>query len=306
MSGVVITWQEALSVGPCVVAIGVFDGVHAGHAQMLSFAVKDAAEHQVPSVALTFDRDPEQVVSPGSAVPQLLTLQDKCAALLETGVDIVLVVPFTPELARMPAEVFLDAFLKHCCEVKSLHVGEDFRFGAKAAGDADTLRDWAEQVGAKVHPHKLLEIDGAPVTSTRIRGLIAEGDVGEAARLMGRAPRVTGTVVEGRKQGQELGFPTANVRPVAFAAIPADGVYAGRVILTDGTIHRAAISVGVPPTFPEARDYLEAHIIAFDDDIYGQTITLEFVERLRAQQAFGNIDLLVSAIRADVERAASL
>ncbi len=305
MSGAVITWHSTLRLGPSVVAIGVFDGVHAGHRALLGAAVADARAREVTSVALTFDRDPDQVVAPEAAVPQLLTLEDKCRFLIETGVDVVLVVPFTPELSRMLAEVFLETFLASCCEVQSLHVGADFRFGARAAGDVTTLKSWADSSGATLHPYRLLKIGGTPVTSTRIRKLIAEGDVVSAAALLGRPPRVAGEVAEGRKQGRELGFPTANVRPVPYAALPADGVYAGRALLASGETHLAAISVGVPPTFPEARDYVEAHLIGFDGDLYGQPITLEFTKRLREHRAFGTLAELSAAIRCDVEAAGS-
>jgi len=243
----VVTWSPDLaSLGPAVVAIGVFDGVHVGHQKLLSNAAAEARRLGVRSIALTFDRDPDQVVTPEAAAPQLLTLADKCRFILECAIDIVLVVPFTEHVAATDPEAFLDEILGACCEVMTIHVGADFRFGARASGDVETLKTWSFKFGARVRPHVLLESEGEPVTSTRIRRLVAAGEVREAAMLLGRATRVSGHVHRGREQGRELGFPTANVVPVAFAALPADGVYAGRALLADGTPTEIAAGYTVP------------------------------------------------------------
>jgi len=305
MSGRVVTFGESTAgLGPAVLAIGVFDGVHLGHQMLLRDAVAEAYRLNVTSIALTFDRDPDQVVVPAAAAPQLLTLEDKCRFLLETGVDLVLVVPFTPEVAALQAADFLDQVVAACCSVATVHVGADFRFGAGARGDVTALQTWTAARGARVRPHPLLEVDGAPVTSTRIRRLVTEGSVEEAARLLSRPTRIAGVVHRGREQGRDLGFPTANVVPDEHAALPADGVYAGRAELSDGSSYAAAVSIGVPPTFPEARDYVEAHLIDFDGDLYGEHVTLEFIERLREQRAFETLAELSEAIRTDVGNAA--
>ncbi len=297
----VVTWEPGMpSLGKAVVAIGVFDGVHLGHQALLRDAVGEAKAFRARSVALTFDRDPDQVVCPDVAAPQLLTLQDKCDFILETGIETVLVVPFTAELAAMAPEAFLDRVLADCCDVRAIHVGRDFRFGANASGHLDTLLAWAAEHAADVRPHALVTHEGATVTSTRIRRLVAAGDVEGAAELLGRPTRVTGAVHEGRQQGRELGFPTANVVPAEYAALPADGVYAGTATLEGGGVWPAAIAVGTPPSFPEARDYLEAHLIGFDGDLYDTELVLEFTRRIREQRAFGSLDELTSAIAADV------
>ncbi len=181
-------------------------------------------------------------------------------------------------------------------------MGADFRFGAGAAGDVSTLRRWADAHGALVVAHELTLSDGIPVTSTRIRALIAQGDVEGAGRLLGRPHRVTGLVCEGRRQGRQLGFPTANLAPSEFAALPADGVYAGLAVLGDDTTWPAAISVGTPPSFPEAREYLEAHLIGFAGDLYDEHLSVEFLERLRDNRAFESLEALSEAIGADVAR----
>jgi riboflavin kinase/FMN adenylyltransferase len=295
----VVTWETGRSVLPrSVVAIGVFDGVHIGHQALLAATTADAEARSASSAAITFDRDPDQVVTPDRAAPQLLTLADKLEFISECGMDIVLVVPFTPEVASLTPTSFLDSIVAATVDVTAIHVGADFRFGAGAAGDIATLRSWARDRGIGVAGEKLVTVDGKPVTSTRIRALVAEGDVEQAARLLGRPHRVTGTVGKG--------FPTANITPVDYAALPASGVYAGRAVLPDRTVWLAAISVGAPPSFPEATDALEVHVIGYEGDLYGEVVTVEFLRRLRDQRPFSSAADLAAAIGADVQLAASI
>lgn len=299
-----VIWAPDLpSLGDAVVAIGVFDGVHLGHQALLRDAVADARARAAAAVAVTFDRDPDQVVSPDNAAPQLLTLADKLAFIAETGIDTTLVVPFTLQLAQMAPEAFLESVLLRAVRPQAVRVGSDFRFGSMATGDVGTLQRAGVQHGFEVVPHTLVSVEGAAVTSTRIRSLVAAGNVKAAAELLGRPTRVSGTVRRGRGEGAQLGFPTANVAPVEYAALPADGVYAGRAVLPDDSEWAAAISVGTPPMFPEARDYLEAHVIDFDGDLYDAEITLEFFERLRELRPFGSVEELAAAIATDVEQA---
>jgi riboflavin kinase/FMN adenylyltransferase len=257
-------------------------------------------------VAVTFDRDPDQIVTPESAAPQLLSLSAKCRLLLECDIDVVLVVPFDEPMAATEPDEFLDTVLGTCCEPVSIHVGRDFRFGARAAGTLDTLYVWAAEHDAEVEPHDLVTLGGEPVTSTRIRALVSVARLAEAAQLLGRAPRVAGVVKRGKERGKEIGFPTANVAPMPYAALPPDGVYAGRALLPDGSSYPAAISVGTPPSFPDARDYLEAHIIGYRGDLYDRTLTLEFTEKLRELRSFDSLPALAEAIAADVTRVAEL
>lgn len=291
------------SLGAAVVAIGAFDGVHLGHQSLLRDAVADAAARGVRAVAVTFDRDPDQIVSPETAAPQLLTLTDKLEFIGHSGVDAILVVPFTQALCEMSPEGFLDSVLIGALRPVCVHVGRDFRFGTRATGDVTALLRLGLSRNFEVVGHELVANDGAPVTSTRIRAFVAAGEMVTAAELLTRPPRVTGRVQRGRGEGARIGFPTANVAPVPFAALPADGVYAGRALLEDGSVWACAISVGTPPSFPEARDYLEAHLIDFEGDIYEQPITLEFFERLRGQRPFDSLDELTDAIAADVDAA---
>lgn len=302
MSARTFTWHEGMApLGDAVVAIGVFDGVHLGHQSLLASAVADAIERGVDAVAVTFDRDPDQVVSPETAAPQLLTLDDKLGFMSESGVDSILVIPFTRELAEMTPADFLELVLVRGVRPIAVHVGGDFRFGRRAEGDVATLQREGEVHGYEVRAHELVSAGGRPVTSSRIRALVATGDVREASTLLGRPSRVAGHVHRGRGEGAALGFPTANVVPVEFAAIPADGVYAGRAVLTDGERWPAAISVGRPPTFPHAEDFLEAHLVGFDGDLYEASVVLEFCERLRAHEAYPSLEALTKAIADDVE-----
>jgi riboflavin kinase/FMN adenylyltransferase len=263
-------------------------------------AVSLAESRNALSVVVTFDRDPDQVVTPTAAAPQLLDLDDKLTLLAEQAPDAVLVMPFTAELAATPPLVFLDEVLLEAMTPLAVVVGYDFRFGHRAEGDVDVLMRYGADHGFTVAAHELVRDDGSPITSTRIRTLIAEGGVAEAARLLGRPHRLKGEVVCGRGVGVELDAPTANVAVRTYAALPLDGVYAGRVVL-DGATYPVAISVGVPPSFPEATDILEAHVLDFRGDLYGRTITLEFLARIRALERFESLPTLAAAIRQDVE-----
>ncbi len=296
----VLDWEAgALSLGHAVVALGVFDGVHIGHQALISDTVRRARELGVLSCVMTFDRDPDQVLTPDAAGPQLLTLEDKLAAIEVLGVDAIVVVPFCRLIAEMAPDRFVSDVLADALDPVEVRVGRDFRFGRSASGNVAVLERYGLSRGFAVVAHDLVAVDGEPVTSTRIRRLVATGDVATAHRLLGRPHRVHGTVVHGRAAGRDLGTPTANVTPVVFAALPADGVYAGAVVVEDAR-HVAGISVGNPPTFPEAHDYLEAHLVGFDGDLYGKQVDLEFVARLRDQRAFETPDDLAEAIRRDI------
>lgn len=303
MSAAVIEWEpSAVSLGAAVVAMGVFDGVHVGHKTIITTAVEEARRRGVSSVVFTFDRDPDLVLTPMNAMPQLLTLEDKLRYIGELGVDTILVIPFCPRLGATPPERFMDDVLTDALAPRLVVVGTDFRFGQHAQGTVETLREYGVGHGFDVLAHDLVVIGGAPVTSTRIRGLVRAGDVAGAAALLGRAHRVAGRVVRGRGEGTALGVPTANVRPVAHAALPADGVYAGYAETKLGAF-RAAISVGKAPSFDDARDVLEAHLIGFTGDLYATDMTLCFERRLRDLVAFDDTHELVTAMQADIAAA---
>jgi riboflavin kinase/FMN adenylyltransferase len=297
-----VLWTDGtVSIGPACAAVGVFDGVHVGHQALVRDAVGIARAEGLSSVVVTFDRDPDQVVSPVRAAAQLLDLTDKLELLGELGPDVILVVPFTERLAAMPPLVFLDEVLLAALTPRAVVVGYDFRFGHRAEGDVDALVRYGRENGFTVVAHDLVSEGGEPVTSTRIRHLVASGQVAEAARLLGRPHRVRGDVVRGRSEGASLGAPTANLAVGPYTALPADGVYAGSVTV-EGRSYAAGVSVGIPPTFPQAVSELEVHLIDFDGDLYGTTVTVEFIERLRDQQRFDTREELAAAISADLDR----
>jgi riboflavin kinase/FMN adenylyltransferase len=298
-------WSEGMPpLGRAVAALGVFDGVHIGHQDLVRDAVQLARTRGVEAVVVTFDRDPDQVVGPTTAAPQLLGLDDKLEALSELGADTILVMPFTAELAATAPLVFLDEVLLEAMTPEAVVVGYDFRFGHRAEGDVDTLVRYGAEHGFTVVAHELVRVGDEPVSSTRIRQMVAAGAVEDAARLLGRPHRVRGDVVRGRGVGAELDAPTANVAVGPYAALPADGVYAGWATV-DGVTYAAGISVGLPPTFPEATDTLEAHLVDFHGDLYGRSVVHEFVGRIRDQRRFetpGDLAGQIAKDLADVRR----
>jgi riboflavin kinase/FMN adenylyltransferase len=287
--------------GPAVAAVGVFDGVHIGHQALIRDAVLLARTKDALSVVVTFDRDPDQVVNPAAASAQLLDLDDKLTLLAAQDPDVVLVVPFDQVLATMPPLQFLDEVLVASVRPVAAVVGYDFRFGHRAEGDVDLLVRYGAEHDFTVLAHDLVRVGGEPVTSTRIRTLVATGDVVGAAALLGRPHRLKGIVVSGRRAGRELGAPTANLEISTYAALPADGVYAASTMVGD-TVYPAAVSVGVPPMFPTATAALEVHVVGFEGDLYGRTLGVEFLERIREQRRFESPGELAVQIADDVHR----
>lgn len=306
MRAAVITHERGMhELGPAVIALGVFDGVHIGHQALVRDMIALARQRNSAACVLTFDRDPDQVVAPEHPQKQLVTFEDRVALLSDIGPDVILVVPFDEWLASLTPDDFSMDVLLDAAEPIACVVGYDFRFGTRASGDADTLRSLGSLHGFQVVTHPLVHADGAPVTSTRIRALIAQGDVTAAARLLGRPHRLRGEVVRGKGLGATLGTPTANLDVPREFALPADGVYAGWATVAEGRF-AAAISVGLPPTFPDATCVLEAHLLGYAGELYGQPIMLEFVERIRDQRAFQDRETLATAIHADVARTSML
>jgi riboflavin kinase/FMN adenylyltransferase len=297
-----VHWHDALdSLGRAVVALGMFDGVHLGHRALISDAAARAGSDGALAAALTFDTDPEHVVHPRRPTPQLLSVEDRVALMTEAGIDLVLVVGFDSATARLAPDEFLDDVLMSAFAPCSVVVGEDFVFGHRAAGDVDTLRAHGEAHGYDVVAHDLVRVDGTPITSTRVRDLVLRGEVSRAAALLGRPHRVSGVVEEGRGIGSALGIPTANLDIHEGFAVPADGVYAARATAT-GSTWRAGVSVGNAPTYKDAPSAVEAHLIGFVGDLRGQTVRLEFIERLRDQARFDTPDELAAAIKGDLSR----
>ncbi len=285
-------------------AFGVFDGLHQGHRFILQKAVDDARASGGDSLVITFDVDPDEVFAP-TQLEKLMTNEERLAALAATGVDEVVTITFNEAVRTMKPEAFLDALFSSGAP-RRLFVGEDLRFGCRASGDVSLLKAWGSAHGMDVVAVPLLECEGLPVTSTRIRGLIARGKVEEAARLLGRPFALMGQVVAGRQVGREMGIATANLQVPAGELIPADGVYAGYA-LVDGQRYKAAISVGVPITFEGvAERTVEAHLLGFSGDIYAEELQLAFVRHLRPMIKFESPDALASQIRQDIEATSQL
>ncbi|ACU96505.1 riboflavin kinase [Saccharomonospora viridis] len=298
--------------GRCVVTIGVFDGVHKGHQALISQTVRTARQRGLPSVVLTFDPHPAEVLRPGSHPAQLTTLTRKAELIEQLGVDVLAVLPFTPELSRLSPEEFVHEILVERLHAATVIVGENFRFGYKARGTVETLRELGKRFGFTAHEatlegHSVSENGGsAEITysSTYVRSCINAGDVVAAAEALGRPHRLEGIVVRGEGRGRELGFPTANLSLPAFSAVPADGVYACWFVRQgrDEEPLPAAVSVGTNPTFSGRERTVEAFVLDFDADLYGQQVALDFVARLRGQIAFDTTEELVRHIADDVAR----
>jgi riboflavin kinase/FMN adenylyltransferase len=289
---------------PCAVTIGAYDGVHLGHRLVIDRVRRVASEQDLASAVVTFDQHPAAVVRPESA-PRLLTdLDQKLELLGDTGVDYVLVVRFDRARSEESAEDFVREVLVGCLDTRAVVVGHDFHFGYKRRGNVALLHTMGAELGFDVTGLRLFPggPEGLPVSSTRIRELLAAGKVGEAATLLGRPHQVRGLVTPGDRRGHRLGFPTANVAVPDLVAVPADGVYAGWYLRPDGVRRPAAISVGRRPTFYQDRalEMLEAHVLDFDGDLYGEAARVEFVAHLRSQARFESVGHLVEQMDRDV------
>ncbi|MFC3397507.1 bifunctional riboflavin kinase/FAD synthetase [Microbacterium amylolyticum] len=303
--------------GPSVVAIGKFDGLHAGHRAIIDKLMVDAASRDARAVAVTFDRNPLATIAPEKCPESLVSPEQKLDLLTQTGLDATLMLTFDDALAALPAEQFVQRVLLGALETSRVLVGKDFRFGRGGAGDVDLLRRMGEEhgfvtsviddVASAALPG---ENTGRRVSSTWVRELLEQGEVERAAKLLGRSHAVRGEVVRGLQRGRELGFPTANLERESAGFVPADGVYAGWLVvrrpigqLGSGSRYPAAISVGTNPTFDDVpARVVEAHVIDRTDlDLYGVTVDVEFVARIRGMEAFDGLDALIARIAADVE-----
>ncbi|SJN32223.1 Riboflavin kinase / FMN adenylyltransferase [Microbacterium esteraromaticum] len=294
--------------GRSVVAIGKFDGVHVGHRTVLERMCADAQAIGARTVAVTFDRNPLEVLRPELCPDSVVSTERKLELLGELNLDATLLLTFDRALASVEATEFVRTILVDALHVTTVLVGRDFRFGRGGAGNVDLLRELGPQYGftvdvvEDVHPVGT----GRRVSSSWIRELLAAGDVSQAAVALGRQVTVSGIVVHGLKRGRELGFPTANLSEVVDALVPADGIYAGWLIDHDAGIrHPSAISVGTNPTFDDVeRRQVEAHVLDESDlDLYGHHVTVEFTDRLRTMVAFNGMDALIAQMAADVSDA---
>jgi riboflavin kinase/FMN adenylyltransferase len=286
-----------------VVALGNFDGVHLGHQEVLRRAVEEGQRRRMRVVAATFQPHPRSVLGAGDP-PRLLTPIDlRREVLRRYGAEEVVEIPFDRELSRKTPEQFVRDVLVGDIGAAVVVVGENFRFGHKADGDFGDLYRLMREMGGEAVAVEVREIgEGAGISSTRIRALIAEGRVEAAAGLLGRAYVLRGEVVVGDRRGRTIGFPTANVLPEAEAVVPAYGVYAGFVLVGDQRF-AACTNVGVAPTFARAESRVEAYLLDFEGDLYGQVVDVGFTHRIRGEKKFSGIEELKAQIQRDVEEA---
>jgi riboflavin kinase/FMN adenylyltransferase len=287
-----------------VVTIGTLDGVHLGHRSLVELSIDKARTLDAVSMAVTWDRHPIETLRPDQAPLLLTSVTRKLELLEEAGLDATLVLPFDAELSGWSPERFVHSVLHDGVHARSVVVGSDWRFGHRAAGDVPLLIELGRSEGFDVEGVKLLEIAGGPGSSSRVRQALANGDVTLARTLLGRPFDFDGTVVRGDDRGHSLGIPTANLPLGPRMAHPARGVYAGRA-RTGGKWYVAAINVGVNPTFGgdplTAAPRIEAYLLEFDGDLYGQVLRVEFWNRLRDETKFGSAQALVEQIEQDVE-----
>lgn len=300
--------------GHCVVTIGVFDGIHRGHQKIIAEAVRLAGERGVPSVLITFVPHPSEVVRPGSHPPVLTGIVRRGELVEDLGVDVFCALPFTLEFSHMAPDEFVHHVLVERMHASAVVVGENFRFGHRATGDVALLERLGATFGFSAHGIPLLSENGTVLSATYVRSSVTAGDVTTAARVLGRPHRVDGLVERGDQRGRLLGFPTANLRTEPWTAIPADGVYAGRVVRLDEWGRRvdgpplgvSAISVGTNPTFDVRQRRVEAHILDFDGDLYGDMLGVEFHHHLRGMVKYNGAEALIEQMHLDVAQTREL
>lgn len=286
----------------CVVTIGNFDGVHLGHQAVIGQLAEKASELRLPTVIILFEPQPQEFFQPEAAPARLMRLRDKLMVLRRYSVDRVLCLRFGRRLAAMPAEEFIRRVLVDGLGVRYLVVGDDFRFGQRRAGDFDLLQRAGVRYGFAVAPMRTFSIDGARVSSTRIREALAAGDLAGAARLLGRGFRMSGRVAHGDQRGRTIGVPTANIH-LHRKVSPLHGVYVVEMFGLEGEPVSGVANVGTRPTVDGTRTLLEVHLLEFDRDIYGRQVSVEFLHKLRDEQRFESFDELRARIGRDIEEA---
>ncbi len=289
-----------------VATIGSFDGVHRGHRSLLAQVRSIADERGMRAMAVTFAASPKRVLGMSGA-PQLNTTEERAALLRQVGMDKVAMLDFTPEMAAMSACDFMQQVLKDRLHIAVLVIGYDHRFGRGRSEGFDDYVRYGEEMGIEVVRGEACTDKGEPISSTRIRHLLATGNVEEVTCLLGYQYMLQGEVVDGYKEGRKMGFPTANLRPLsADKVIPADGVYAVRVSVND-VYYKGMLNIGYRPTLNNGRERsIEVHILDFEGSLYGKTVTVEFTHRLREERTFANVEELIAQLRKDEEKVREL
>lgn len=294
-----LTFSDSVMSGPCVLALGMFDGVHTGHAWLLRTAREWGLLEKLPVVVFTFMQHPLSVISPGDAPAMLSTVPERAARMAQLKADELAVLPFDREMMNMTPRKFVD-WLMSRFNPRHVVVGFNYTFGEKGEGDARLLKKMGKILGFDVHIVSPVQVDGHVVSSSRVRSLLEMGNVEQVSKLLERPYAITGTVENGKKVGRNLGFPTANVSIPKHKALPAFGIYIARVKTKDG-MFPAVVSLGKHPTLPEGGITLEAHLLNCSLDLYGQKICVKFLKRLREEIKFAGVQSLKAQIERDVQ-----
>ena len=286
---------------PTVLTIGVFDGVHLGHRHLIGSAVQRAQTLGWQSAVLTFDPHPNAVIRPDRQQHYLASLEERIEQIASIGVDLLIVLPFNRDVMALTAHEFMVRVCR-AIALRELWIGHDFALGRGREGNLARLRDIGHELGYSAHPVEPFLLDGAPVSSTRIRTALREGDLLDAARLLGHPFGLRGVVAEGARRGRTIGFPTANLSVDPQQMLPADGVYVCRAQVA-GQTYGAVTNVGMRPTFAGTHRTVETYLLDFIDEIYGEMLRLDFLHRLRGERKFDGVAALVGQITSDVAAA---
>lgn len=293
---------EGSSLGATAVTIGKFDGIHRGHQALIRELILAARQHDLKTVLVTFDRHPDALLNPSKLKWPLIGPQQKAELVAEAGVDAMFTLAFDENLAKQSAEDFIQETLIDALNAKLVIVGEDFRFGARGAGDVSLLHEFGQQLGFEVRVIPSATEAGLKVSTSAIRDLLDRGDVAKAAQLLGRVHTTVGVIEHGLKIGRTIGFPTANMSRDAEGYLPLDGVYAGWLI-ADGVRYPAAHSVGINETFQAVPRLVESHVLDRKDlDLYDKVVTLEYVDFIRPSAKFDGVESLVQEINRDLDK----
>lgn len=282
-----------------VLTLGNFDGLHLGHQELVKMIIRRARETGAMSMVVTFRPHPLKILAPEKCPPLISIYEEKIKLFERLGIDVLVKIPFTLEFAAMAPEDFVRDVLCGTLGAKEILVGYNYRFGRGREGDIRTLRSLGKKYGFAVREIEQIAVGGEVISSTKIRTLLGDGDVEHAAKLLGRTYAITGIVVKGDGRGKGLGFPTANIAP-KHSIIPADGVYAVRLVVREKAYDGIA-NIGMRPTFNKKVLAIEVHVFNFNEDIYGEDISLYFIRKIREEKKFKGADALVSQIRSDIE-----
>ncbi len=298
--------EVAASNGHVCAAIGMFDGVHLGHQQVLRQAVTDAHQHEATSLCVTFDRHPASAIASERAPCLIQSLPQRLRAIEVLDVDATLLLQFDADMSRIPAQDFVRNLHRDLGAIKSLCVGAKFAFGHNREGNVELLKQLGQELDFTVHGLASVALNGETISSSSIRQAIKAGDFDAANQMLGREHALAGKVIRGDGRGRELGFPTANL-DITDLCIPPSGVYAAHV-LVEGQTHRAAVNIGLRPTVkePEQRLHIEAHILDFEGDLYDEELKITIVEKLRDEEKFESLEELQKQIAADIQKARKL